>query len=198
MKVADIFNPDVRKNLTQMSKFKTVFPSTETIFSKDIVIQEEPNKIKNYVKKKFQDDQSFYECSNYTKNDIEYVLVREKPYKNIKYKNFYECKFVKIKELSPERVTSASDNTTTNSNSGDKKHLYRKRDKSRFDFVSDKINLENEIPDFISDMLYRKISRFTFFKKFISNKNDVNFFERELKFNNSWAQFIKSNIGIEE
>jgi hypothetical protein len=109
------------------------------------------------------------------------------------------------------------------------KNIYRKREISRFDFVNSKImnkfGTENkfiepssglssnsttpdvnsncsEVPEFISDMLYKKISRYTFLKKFTSVKDlntDIFYFEKELKNNNnSWAQFITSNGGCED
>jgi hypothetical protein len=100
-----------------------------------------------------------------------------------------------------------TDNIHTNSNIISNKRFYRPRTISRFDFVNlksdDNISEDTkcsatEIPDFISEMLYKKISSYTFFKKFtcVKDKNkDIDFFEKELKNNNnSWAQFIKSNV----
>ena len=106
-----------------------------------------------------------------------------------------------------------------------KKNIFRKREISRFDFVKSKEKLidrrsnlntpshcsttpdvntdsaTSEVPEFISDMLYKKISRYTFFKKFTCVKDlntDILYFEKELKNNNnSWAQFITSNGGCE-
>lgn len=110
------------------------------------------------------------------------------------------------------------------------KNIYRKREISRFDFVNskflNKLETENrltdtncksgissnsttsdvnttcsEVPEFISNMLYKKISRYTFFKKFTCVKDlntDIFYFEKELKNNNnSWAQFITSNVGCD-
>lgn len=90
-------------------------------------------------------------------------------------------------------------------------NIYRQRENSRFEFVksqNSKCNTNSlsndtsstEVPDFISKMLYKKISRFTFFKKFeIGTGNDILLFENELKNNNnnSWAQFISSNLHLD-
>jgi hypothetical protein len=194
MNIAEIFNPEVRNKLTQPKKIKTIFPSKETIYMKDLIVLED-NKKNNG--KKFQFDDCNYYDSNYSNEEVEYVLVQRKKFQNRKYYKSLKCKEIE-KELSPERVTNTSDSSSnSNQNSNEKKckKLYRRRDKSRFDFVSDNINIGNEVPDFIIDMLYRKISRFTFFKNF--NIHDINFFEKELTFENSWAQFIKINIGQE-
>jgi hypothetical protein len=100
-------------------------------------------------------------------------------------------------------------NTTDNiSSNKESKKFYRQRSISRFDFVKNKNSDDNasedtkssgtEIPEFVSGMLYKKISTYTFFKKFTCVKNkhsDIEYFEKELKNNNnSWAQFIKSNL----
>jgi CCR4-NOT transcription complex subunit 4 len=102
------------------------------------------------------------------------------------------------------------------------KKLYRKRDESRFSFAKSPINKSEPIlnsnnittikesdekekiydeivPDYVCDVICKKISRHTFFKKFdkyfIEKENqDYLFFEKELKQNDSWSKFILSNM----
>jgi CCR4-NOT transcription complex subunit 4 len=230
MKIANIFDPDVKKKLLQLSsckKVKPVFPPIDSIYTKDIVINEDPsnfnkNKYYNYhSKKKFEyDDFSYYNDNLQNSNDdVEYILVREDK-NRIHSKNFKklsqsprdsDTKILKVdlqetnkgysKSLSPDsrkvENVSTSDVTTNHSSETAKteKKLYRKSDKSRFDFVKNSSNSGDEVvPEFISDMLYKKISRYTFFKKLGFDNNDKSFFEKELDHNDSWAQFIKSNI----
>lgn len=54
------------------------------------------------------------------------------------------------------------------------------------------------VPDYVYDVIRKKISRHTFFKKFEKDfKNeqfDYIYFEKELKHNDSWSQFIINNL----
>ena len=223
MKIGDIFNPDIKKKLLHPKKIKSILPSLETIYNKDIVIDEDTNNIninkcnKFCNKKKYEyDDFKYYEDNN---EEVEYILVREK--KKDKFKNNIKTKKTKKittynknkdinnneeknRSFSPEPITCTSDNNQNNSGNENNEfkdvNIFRKRNKSRFDFVSNCTNQQIEVPEFIYDMLYRKISRYTFFKKFIcmkENMYDIKFFEKELRIDDSWAQFIKSNISLE-
>jgi len=97
-----------------------------------------------------------------------------------------------------------------------KKSLYTKRDISRFNFVSNNVKFEekgnylsniyigfekndDEIPEFIFDVVNKKISRFSFFKRFKNEYNisDMIFLENKIIENykdKSWADFIKNNM----
>ncbi len=78
-----------------------------------------------------------------------------------------------------------------------RKELYRKRDKSRFNFVSeiDKNHDENIIvPDYINDLICDKVSKITFFKIFkakLGLDNSTSILNKESKTDN-WAQFLLS------
>jgi len=119
-------------------------------------------------------------------------------------------------------ITPINDNTLT----PPIKKLYRKRDESRFSFAKSSnnktdSNKENNIavikgthqkevtdededsivPDYVYDVICKKISRHTFFKKFdkyfLEKENqDFMFFEKDLKQNDSWSKFILSNMTI--
>ena len=72
---------------------------------------------------------------------------------------------------------------------------------TKFNKENEKEN-ENEelVPDYVSDVIRKKISRHTFFKKFENvffdenEDNDYLHFEKELNRNDSWSQFIVSNL----
>jgi hypothetical protein len=49
IKIADLYNPEVRKNIMSNKKFKTVLPSPETIYNKDIVKEQDPVYQKNKI-----------------------------------------------------------------------------------------------------------------------------------------------------
>lgn len=246
MKLADLFNPEVRKKLCTKKKINSVFPSTDKIFNKDIVIENDPKnsyKGESKYKKKYEYDELYYNDYDYKKeysqNNIEYILVKEKEkYKKVEYKGKRSYAFeVKSpndnvsefnetnenKDTRPsanelgeesksenEKLNSISDHNSVGEASTkmkeeiDSEHeikkeplssgkkLYRKCDRSRFDFANNNdINSAPEVPEFISDLIYKKISRFTFFRNFLSD-NDKLLFEKDLKNNkhNSWAQFI--------
>ena len=104
------------------------------------------------------------------------------------------------------------------------KRLYSKRDKSRFDFVMSKsetkdvnnIKIEpkvtsleinsntiedneySEVPDYVFNVISKKISRHTFFRKFEKEfeKEDCEytFFKNQLNSNDSWSKFILANL----
>lgn len=311
IKIADIYQNDLRKKLTSPKKFKSVFPSTEFIYERDIVIENEPENFqyKKYVTnlnesranqnfdKKFKKNYEYDDYDGYYKGykdadtteielvesnqdgeeELEYVLVRDRgdrygrknKFKKTLYdhhnsgrkntENFKINKFLEAKNIVQEndsfyagrKTNHTSDNNQYNSNSGgerieieniivsepsdeneaDKKidnlnitnsekllennienldrNIYRKRDKSRFEFVNDltgKNIIEchvadlcpNFVPEFVSQMLYKKISSINFFKKFTcveDKQNDKLYFDEELKNNNnSWATFIRSDL----
>lgn len=106
--------------------------------------------------------------------------------------------------------------SNTQSSDNHIKSLFRKREKSRFSFAdtnktphslknnaSEKsetsLSIVNQftedLPDVIDKILYKKTSRFLFFKKFCSIgdiKSDLPYFDNELNcLDNSWMQFIK-------
>jgi hypothetical protein len=103
--------------------------------------------------------------------------------------------------------------------------LYRPKEKSRFSFVNKdnsnsfsnnnmnlaifnscgSINSSNttqdthiEIPYFVNDLIYKKISRFSFFKNFVKDEEDLTYLDKNLikeyTDNNPWAVFIINNI----
>lgn len=83
-----------------------------------------------------------------------------------------------------------------------RKELYRKRECSRFNFVNsvekDKTKDDNEninIPDYINELIYKKVSKITFFKIFKHSKSfddsEVILNNKESK-NDNWAQFLLS------
>lgn len=86
-----------------------------------------------------------------------------------------------------------------------KKQLYRKRDQSRFTFVesssANSTKMDEETPEGIFDIIYKRTSRFMFFRNFADSgsNNDCFLFEKELSnLNNSWMQFINKSVKKEK
>lgn len=54
------------------------------------------------------------------------------------------------------------------------------------------------VPDYVYDLIRKKISRHTFFKKlekeFFNGQTDISYFEKELSHNDSWSKFIINNL----
>ncbi len=59
-------------------------------------------------------------------------------------------------------------------------------------------NKDNLVPDYVSDVIRKKISRYSFFKKFENYfekyYQEYSFFEKDLRQNDSWSKFIISNM----
>jgi hypothetical protein len=107
----------------------------------------------------------------------------------------------KSKKLDSDDNKKSESNSNMSTNNitpvENKKKLYAIRETSRFDFV--KHNDDNkEVPDYVCDVICKKFSRHSFFNKFMAefekNINDCMYFEKELKKDDSWAQFIRTNM----
>jgi len=114
-----------------------------------------------------------------------------------------------------------------NNNISPKKRLYSKRDKSRFDFVKSKTDSKDvnniktepkevpietnqnkneededlEVPDYVFNVISKKISRHTFFRKFEKEfekeECEYTFFKKQLNPNDSWSKFILANLNTD-
>jgi CCR4-NOT transcription complex subunit 4 len=253
MKLADVFNADVKKKLKVAAKKKCIFPTTETIYLKDIVIEQESNyKYNNNYnttvtkfKKSYNDDyynhyQNRYDNYEYygEEEEEDTELLREKSEsftnksKHLGDKLDKNEKFIS-KSKSP--ITLKKKSAINNSVSPTKKKtefnsmikepkdsqqikeafennltpicqkkLFCIREKSRFDFVKDEKvtdidDVNDLVPEHVREVICKKFSRHTFFKKFVSefeknNINDYIYFEKELKRNDSWSEFILGNL----
>ena len=235
MKLADIFNTEVKKKLKTISKKKSIFPSTDTIYGKDIVIEQESNistgtkfyssSSANKYKKKYNEDYyNYYDrYENYNEfNNNENELSRQKSESFSKYMNEDIDKNSKFISKSKSPITIKKKITTSSVSPNQKKisldikgkeisqkennltpivtqkKFYYNRERSRFDFVKNE-NDSNLVPQHVTDLICKKISRHSFFKKFFSefekkNINDCIYFEKELKKKDSWSEFILNNM----
>jgi hypothetical protein len=254
MKLADIFNADLKKKLKTPPKKKCIFPATETIFSKDIVVEQEAtykysntyNLTGTKYKKAYNDD--YYNYYNNRYDGYDYYgeeeedgteLLREKSESftnksthlgeklegrdkfiskskspiTIKKKTVInnsvspskkKIEFDSVKKESKEEKKEAQNDNNNNITPINNNKLYCIRSKSRFDFVKDErleqpVDVNNLVPEHVREVICKKFSRHTFFKKFVSefeknNINDCIYFEKELKKNDSWSEFILGNL----
>lgn len=313
MSIADIFHSDVKKKLKNINnKKKCILPTTDTIYTKDIVLEQSNGGEKSYGANynynyygydEYEDYDSYDNYNDYGDYNEGYgsrynnkgtYLHREKSESftsntskgmkddftinnkfiskskspiTMKKKNFAQS-INKGKKIEFEEVSNKSDSKTVKENTTGSslpsvslpviKKLYTKREESRFPFVKNKINTQNNlsvinittdstsnsnksidnttqqstegiqkfsslpghnieinnkisnsnldsetlVPDYVSDVICKKISRHTFFKKFekyFENENtDYLFFQKHLKSDDSWSKFIISNSNLKE
>jgi hypothetical protein len=116
----------------------------------------------------------------------------------------------KLKKLELNEKETEKEKHNNNNNNNDNNPILLQKYK-KINLIPNIINLEKEnikeygnneelVPDYVSDVIRKKISRHTFFKKFENvffNENEDNdylHFEKELNRNDSWSQFIVSNL----
>lgn len=166
---------------------------------------------------------SQFNSGNLSKGDVENSRFN---YENnyCKYNNYSNTNTLTTNSptYSYNEISTHNNNQSVDSN---KSTLYRPKEKSRFNFankdssdsfLNNKMNLaifnscgsinsfnttqdtRVEIPCFVNDLIYKKISRFSFFKNFIKNEEDFTYFDKNLikeyAENNPWAVFIINNI----
>jgi hypothetical protein len=249
MKLADVFNTDVKKKLKTIAKKKCIFPTTDTIYSKDIVMEQEGNYkyYGNYnsattkYKKQYDGYYDYYNNRHDNYNDYyggeeeeENNLVRERSEKLTHKDNYFDSKdrlavnaskFIS-KSKSPivtkKKLSNINNSLSPNQNKkididsekaktalksevitnnitpfNENKKLYAIREKSRFDFVKNNDN-NADVPDHVCDVICKKFSRYSFFNKFDNefkkNIDECMYFEKELKRDDSWSQFILKNM----
>lgn len=243
MQLVDLFSSDMRKKLSEENKkIKSVLPSPDKIYQKEIVQEQDPsnyslNKPKsklyneryNSIDGKSSKDSMYYQYYD----DYYGQYEEEKDHKdnhdssksNTNSKSPISSKDMKRKESEDESFKPSSIKVKNNSNETNltkaktdndelpfiksmslpcelpraktKRELFKKRETSRFPFAKESQEDEEHLPDVINDILYKKSSRFLFFRDFQqqNTQNDCFLFEKEMgSLNASWAQFIKKTI----
>ena len=132
IKIADIFNPEVKKKILAKKKGKTIFPSPDLIYRSISVIEKNINK--NYSGKKYSNNNSNYaeEENEGYEEEMEYEEEEDENYEN---------------EKNEENASKKSEGGTSNIGSQTpkeqpvmkRKNLFLNREKSRFDFSVNKI-----------------------------------------------------------
>ena len=194
IKIADIYNPEIKKKLMLGKNKKTMFPSTDMIYQNEIVIDNEPLVV---IKKKPS-----------TVVGSAGKKVGPQDTKNVK--KFIEDNNTKPKitrnslKLEINAIKSIKDETTCSS-TGDEKlsstpralNIYCNKEKSRFDFVKKEISESNDkIPEFVLDIIDRrykmgKISKYC--KDFDAMLLKGELMNDKIDTNDQWTQFIIKN-----
>jgi hypothetical protein len=190
IKIADIYNPEVKNRIMGMKRVKTVFPPPYTLYQSKYVIENTPNFNFNYNNKNNK--------SNIDKNIILNGKKNENEWKN-KDKND-KNKFV----INNESTSNSSKEDNENNNNLTKNLLnkpFSSRETSRFSFCKNNIDNNNNsvnIPIQIRYLLDTKINLYNLSKYMNQNVID-DVLENEYINSDSdeqtkdWGNFIKEN-----
>ncbi len=172
IKISDIYHPDIRKKIMSTKRIKTIFPPLEQLYNKEIVKENDPalQKPKITKKKCFEEDR------------------KSKPFENIKNDK---------KQIRDSLNSTETTDTSAKEEIFKKLHqLFKSKEKSRFEFVNKQSDDKVEIPNFINDLIFKKVSRHKFTKN-ITHSEDILYNDKSLiteyANNNQWAQFIVEN-----
>ena len=217
IKIADIYNPEVKKKLLLGAKNKkTMFPSTDLIFKSEVVIENEPiykkkpsvqtqttiiggieNKNKN--KKKYYEDNSH---SNTLVGDINKLKEKITPNKN-NTRNNLKLEIESVKSNRDESTNSSTgDEKQSTSTSQERNNKFDNRNKSRFDFVKKDIvnntdsSEKKDIPEFVLDIIDKryKIGRMSkYFRNIDTLLLKGELIQNKIDTKDQWAQFIIKN-----
>ena len=210
IKIADIYNPEVKKRILSQKKGKTVFPSPDIIY-RTITVIDKDKKLNNSKAKKSNNDNK-NEMNN--KGKINSPLKENKINKEIKekitkYKSYNEEESYEEEEegeenedyedeedkssnsnedknKKPNNNNSTTKNDTLNIQNNKKQKLFLNRDKSRFDFCIKNNEEKNNIvvPEYILNIIDKKIKSYNLTKYMQTKLIDKIFLNESIKNNN--------------
>ena len=200
IKIADIFNPEVKSKILGSKRVRTVFPPPYTLYKSKYVLENSPS-YQNY------NNNINHNVYNNNKNNDKCNLEKNNNDENIKKKESRECNQIKNKEknklINTNESTSNSSKEEIENNCS--KNLLNKplnsRETSRFSFCKsneDNNNNSVNIPIQIRYLLDTKINLYNLSKYMDQNVLDdileneyINFESDEQT--KDWGNFIKEN-----
>ena len=197
IKIADIYNPEVKKRLLLGKNKKTMFPSTDLIYQNEIVLDNEPiikkptiigvGETKKGQKntKKFTEDNSVNELRK----------IDDKITSKIN-KNSLKLEIDSIKIIRDDITCSSTGDEKLSTSTPRKKNIFCNREKSRFDFVKREPSKEKEVPEFVIDIIDRKF-RMEKMSKYCKDFDELllngELLDNKIDTKDQWTQFILSN-----
>ena len=197
IKIADIYNPEVKKRLLLGKNKKTMFPSTDLIYQNEIVLDNEPiikkptiigvGETKKGQKntKKFTEDNSVNELRK----------IDDKITSKIN-KNSLKLEIDSIKNIRDDITCSSTGDEKLSTSTPRKKKIFCNREKSRFDFVKREPSKEKEVPEFVIDIIDRKY-RMEKMSKYCKDFDELllngELLDNKIDTKDQWTQFILSN-----
>ena len=213
-KIADIYNPEVKKKILSAKKGKTIFPSPDIIYRTISVMEKEKNNSKNKKNSTGKNDINRNKIISPVKenknkdinekggNKNEYINNKNKSYNDedsIDYEyddeeeeeddEEYEYEEDKSNNTYEEKNSKQKNNNTVNNNKNQqnskRKKLFFNSEKSRFDFC--KNNEENNniiIPEHIINLINKKINSYILTKYMQQKVIDKMFINESIKKDN--------------
>ena len=216
-KIADIYNPEVKKKIMGIKRSKTIFPSPDNIYKNLESNERNKNSSKNnsnsnsgnkkYTTSPYKNNNK-YEDSNDEESyeevddddDEEEEIEEEEEEKN-EENNSNEINENKKNEINNNNNINNS-NIIKNQENKNKKDININREKSRFNFCKKtEINDYIKIPKHILDLINKKINLYNL-TKYMQQKTIDKFFLNEsnnienINKNDDWTKFINDNIVI--
>ena len=211
-KIADIYNPEVKKKIMGIKRAKTIFPSPDNIY-KNLESNERNKNKNNNGNKKYttspykNNNNNEYENSNdeesYEEGDDEdeEEIEEEEEEKNEENKSNEINKNKKIEINNNNNINNKNNSDVIkNQEIKNKKEINKNREKSRFNFcIKTEINDYIKIPKHILDLINKKINLYNL-TKYMQQKTIDKIFLNESKNNENinkndeWSKFINDNI----
>ena len=206
IKIADIYNPEVKKKLLLGKNRKTMFPSTDLIYQNEIVVENEPivkrttiigvgqKKTQKNTKKFTEDNNSNNSSATLVVNDLS--KLDEKITSRKINKNSLKLEISSIKSIRDDATCSSTGDEKLSTSTPRGKNIFCNREKSRFDFVKRELSQEKEVPEFVIDIIDKKYKMATmsrYCKDFDVLLLNSELLDNKIDTNDQWTQFILSN-----
>ena len=186
IKIADVYNPAVKKKLMSIKKGKTVFPSPDLIYRSIFVIENDPNYHKEYNSKKVPKSNNINPINPSSpmkreKNDINSIKTNSNRKSN---------------SLNTDATSNSSKEEENICSNNTKEHpLYFTHESSRFKFAippftAKAVPVGIEVPSFIRNIINKqiKLRRLTKFMHSVTLDSLC-----EYNSEDEWAKFIKDH-----
>ncbi len=211
-KIADIYNPEVRKKIMLSKKGKTVFPSPDIIYRTITLMDKEniPKNKKNSVSKNennsknkinnspLNNNKSNKEEDETDNNKKEDINTKNNEYNEDEsngdeqedeeedYENDEDKSLNEPDEINSKKKNVISYNNKVNVSNNQKTKIFLNRDKSRFDFCKNNSENENNIivPKHILNLIKKKIYLYSLTKHMHQKIIDKLFLNESIKDNN--------------
>jgi len=211
-KIADIYNPEVRKKIMLSKKGKTVFPSPDIIYRTITLMDKEniPKNKKNSVSKNennsknkinnspLNNNKSNKEKDETDNNKKEDINTKNNEYNEDEsngdeqedeeedYENDEDKSLNEPDEINSKKKNVISYNNKVNVSNNQKTKIFLNRDKSRFDFCKNNSENENNIivPKHILNLIKKKIYLYSLTKHMHQKIIDKLFLNESIKDNN--------------
>ena len=203
IKIADIYNPEVKKRLLLGKNKKTMFPSTDLIYQNDIVLDNEPVVKKPTIigvgetsQKKAQKNTKKFTEDNSTSLEVNELRNSDKKITPKIDRNSLKLEIDSIKNIRDDVTCSSTGDEKLSTSTPRKTNIFCNREKSRFDFVKREPSKEKEVPEFVIDIIDRKY-KMEKMSKYCKDFDELllngELLDNKIDTKDQWTQFILLN-----